>query len=228
MADKNLYANDLIHRFASHTFTETTVDSETKVEFKNASSVLIANKKNLNAIDAYRAIRLDLLGDERPIFLMTTTERDALSPIDNGTFICNITKGVNESYDGTAWNSAIGELGGVVHVSTGLVTTTDNTQTTVKSITLEEGKAYLLTAEIIGELADLSTVAGFTEHCTAKRVTGGSAVVVGSTSVHAGKDTGASSWSVAFTVSGNDFRVSVTGQNATTINWEADLNYLKF
>ena len=56
MADKNLYANDLIHRFPSHTFTETTVESETKVEFKNASSVVIKTSQNLDVIDAYRNI----------------------------------------------------------------------------------------------------------------------------------------------------------------------------
>ena len=34
MAEKDLYINDLIHRFVTHTFTETTVNSMTKVEFK--------------------------------------------------------------------------------------------------------------------------------------------------------------------------------------------------
>jgi len=105
LTDKNLYANDLIHRYASHTFTETTVGSMTKVEFKNAGSVVIGESQNLSVIDAYRTIRNELLEDERPLFLSTTTQRDALTNIDTAVHIHNITVGRDEVYDGTKWQN---------------------------------------------------------------------------------------------------------------------------
>jgi len=103
MADKNLYANDLIHRYPSHTFTEATVNSLTKVEFKDGGSVVIGEGIKLKVIDAYRGIRDDLLGGENLAFLSTTTQRNALSSIDKGTQLYNITLGRDEIYDGTNW-----------------------------------------------------------------------------------------------------------------------------
>ena len=229
MADKNLYANDLIHRYLSHTFTETTVGSETKVEFKNAISVLIRSAQNLLAIDSYRTIRQDLLKAENPLYLSTTTERDALTNVDTGTTIYNITTNEDETYNGTGWVAAGGELGGLTHLPAATITTTDNTQTILKEITLEANKAYLFTAEIIGETVDHGIVIGAIIDCTAKRLSTGGAVLVGGvTNTHIGKDSGAASWGVTFTVSGNSLRVSVTGGNATTVMWEVDINYLEY
>lgn len=108
MATKSLYINDLIHRFPSHTFTETTVGSMTKVEFKNASSVLIGVATKLSVVDACRLIRDDLLDAESPEFLSTTVERDALTSVDKGTTILNVTTGRNEVYSGSSWESAAG------------------------------------------------------------------------------------------------------------------------
>jgi len=105
MTDKNLYANDLIHRYASHTFTETTVNSQTKVDFKNGSSVLIRSSQKLDVVDAYRAIRKDLLDTEKLPFRSTTTQSTSLSldASDIGTVIDNITVGRFERWDGTKW-----------------------------------------------------------------------------------------------------------------------------
>lgn len=227
--DRAIYANDLIHRYASHTFTETTVGSLTKVEFKDAGSALVKKKTNLLAIDAYRAIRQDLLGDENPVFLSTLTERDALENVDAGTAILNLTDAQDQTYNGTSWVAAGGETGGIVHLAVSTIQTTDNTQTSLNTFSLVEDKAYLFKAEVIAEKTDHSAVAGFVIECTAKRETGGSAVLVGATTIiHSGKDTGASSWSVTFTVSGNNLHVSVTGQNSTTIDWCSSLNYIIF
>lgn len=121
------------------------------------------------------------------------------------------------------------ELGSLVHLPPTTIITTDNTQTVLQTFTLDANAAYLFTAEVLGEVADHTTVLGEILEVTVKRMSTGGAVIVGSeTVVHDGKDAGASAWAVTFTVSGNDLRVSVTGANATTINWEADLNYLKF
>lgn len=227
--DKAIYINDLVHRYSGHTFTETTVGSLTKVEFKDSGSVLVKRKTNLDVIDAYRAIRQDLLESEDPLFLSTTTERDALTDVDTGTTIYNISNSDDETYNGTSWVSAGGETGGIIHLAASTVQTTDNTETSVNTFTLTEDKAYLFKAEILAETSDHATVGGFVIECTAKRETGGSAVIVnGITIIHDGKDTGASPWSVTFTVSGNDLRVSVTGQISTTIDWCSSLNYIIF
>ncbi len=159
----------------------------------------------------------------------TTTEKNALTGIYDGVGLLDITLGRQEVCFGGSFIGSSGETGGLVHLPASTVTTTDNTQTVLDTVTLDENSAYLFTAEIIGEVVDHSVVLGSIIECTAKRVTDGSAVIVGSVSdTHTGKDSGAASWSVTFTVSGNDLRISVTGGNAVTVNWEADLNYLKF
>lgn len=229
MSDKNIYINDLIHRFPSHTFTELVVDDLTKVTFKDAGSVTIAEQINLSVLDAYRSIRLDLLQAENPSFVSTTIERDALVDIDRGAEILNITVLQNQIFDGSIWLSVGGETGGIVHRAKTGVQTTDNTQTVVHTFPLDDDSVYLTTAEIIGEKSDHSVVAGFVIISTAKREGGGAASIEGGTTMtHMGKGSGAASWDAEFTVSGNDLRVSVTGQNAMTINWEASVHFLKF
>jgi len=105
MAYKDLYKNDLVHRYASHTFVETTVNDETKVEFKNAGSTVIASSQKLDVIDAYRSIRSNFITRENVPFLSTTVERDllALTTTDKGTIIDNITVGRLEKWTGTKW-----------------------------------------------------------------------------------------------------------------------------
>ncbi|MEE9367035.1 MAG: hypothetical protein V3W44_10135 [Dehalococcoidales bacterium] len=106
--DKNIYINDLMHRYASHTFTETTVGSMTNVAFKDSGSDTVGEATKLLAIDAYHSIRLDLLGGETPAFVMTTTEQAALSSVDQATPAYNITTGRSETYTGSAWIGAAG------------------------------------------------------------------------------------------------------------------------
>lgn len=103
--DKNLYINDLIHRFASHTFTETAIDDEILVEFKDGSSVLVAQARaqsSLAILSAYQKIRFQVLSREISVFLSTTTQRDALT-VNAGTEILNVTTSGFETYDGTDW-----------------------------------------------------------------------------------------------------------------------------
>lgn len=108
MSVKNLYINDLIHRYASHTFDETTTGSLINVQFKDSGSVTVGESTKLVDIDAYRAIRGNLLTGENPLFRSTTTQRNALTGIDSGTLIDNITTGLIERYNGTAWGSVAG------------------------------------------------------------------------------------------------------------------------
>lgn len=229
MSDKSLYINDLLARNSGYSFSEVTTNDIFTVTFKDGSSVTQAEATGLTLIDAYRKIRFDVLDGEIPAFISTTTQRDALSGVDTGTTIFNTTASEDQVYTGSSWMSAGGEHGSIVHTAASTITTTDNTQTVLATVTLTEGKAYLFTAEILGCTTDLVTVLGSIIEVTVKRVSGGSAALVGSISTtHEGKDSGASSWGATFTVSGNDLRVSVTGGNSTTVDWDVDLDYLEF
>lgn len=103
------------------------------------------------------------------------------------------------------------------------VQTTDATVTTLDSITLLDENGYLVTAKVVARQSDGTT--GI-YHLTvgAKRVSAGSAVLVGTpVSLNTAEDE--ASWDCTFTVSGNDLRLSVTGEAATTIEWAGHLEY---
>lgn len=105
MSLKELYRDDLLNRFVSHTFTETTVSSMTLVEFKNASSVVVGAAQTLVVDDAYKTIREDLVGAAVILITITEVQRDALTSPDTGTIIYN-TDATVEVYDGTNWDPA--------------------------------------------------------------------------------------------------------------------------
>lgn len=159
---------------------------------------------------------------------LTAAEIGTLSDIDDGVQIINKTTGREEICIGGIFTNTSGEAGGLVHLPIGTVSTTDNTPTTVKSVTIPIDTLYQLTAEVDAELADHTVAAVFTIKVGVKRLSTGNALLVGTASIiFSGKDGGAASWTVDFTVSGNDVRVTVTGANGTNINWDADLHYLK-
>lgn len=114
MSDKNLYINDLKHRFSGYTFVETSPgvdESIYHVSFLDGSSVEVSAGTGLNFLDCYRKIREDVLNAETPAYLTTTTERDSLS-VDDGTVLYNITTSRNECYDGSSWTSSGGTTSG--------------------------------------------------------------------------------------------------------------------
>lgn len=103
MSIKELYRDDLLNRYANHTFTETTVEDMTLVEFKNGSSVVIARSQKLAVADAYKNIRNNLVGDGEILITIDETQRDALTSIAKGTLINK--DGDVEIYNGTTWDS---------------------------------------------------------------------------------------------------------------------------
>jgi len=106
MSIKELYRDDLLNRFASHTFTETTVGSMTLVEFEDAGSAVVGSSQNLIVDDAYRLIRQDLVGFAGEIMItITEVQRDALTSPETGGLIYN-TDATVEVYSGTAWDPA--------------------------------------------------------------------------------------------------------------------------
>lgn len=59
---KDVNRDDLLNRYASHTFTETVIESMTKVEFKDGGSVVVAEAKTLVVDDAYQNIHSQMVG----------------------------------------------------------------------------------------------------------------------------------------------------------------------
>lgn len=91
MSNKELYRDDLISRYASHTFTETVINDMTKVEFKDASGNVIGMKQTMDVNDAYQQIRYSLVGGPETLPEVTTTQRDALTDTKDGCLVLNTT-----------------------------------------------------------------------------------------------------------------------------------------
>jgi len=108
MSDKNLYINDLKHRYPDHTFEEIPVGGMTKVIFRDADSNIIGGAQTILPIDAYLSIRWNLLGWKIPVFLSSTAELDALANIDMGTLIQDLDTDSIKIFNGSIWKAAGG------------------------------------------------------------------------------------------------------------------------
>lgn len=81
---KDLYAADLINKHSGHTFTETTIGDMSQVEFKDGSSVVVAQSKKNTLDDAYKAIRNSILDGNGVIPQSTAVQRTAMANIMEG------------------------------------------------------------------------------------------------------------------------------------------------
>jgi len=103
MTDYNLWKNDITNRFSPTSLTNA-VQGSGFVATSVISSVTTNSAYHMSLFDAYLDLRLKLLnGDDTLLPTSTTTQRDALSGIDQGTHLYNITIGRDEVYNGTAW-----------------------------------------------------------------------------------------------------------------------------
>lgn len=112
MSIKELNRDDLLNRFASHTFTETVVGSSTLVEFKDAGSVVIGSSTSSVVDNAYAKIRSVLVGDSSILPRLTTSQRDALTSTVDGTQILNIDNESIEKFENSTFESTNQVLGG--------------------------------------------------------------------------------------------------------------------
>lgn len=103
MSQLELYRDDLLNRYAGHTFLETVVGSMTLVEFRDAGLTVIEASQKLVAGDAYQNIRFNLVGDTGILPRLTTTQRDALTATTDATNILNITTDSIEKFESAAW-----------------------------------------------------------------------------------------------------------------------------
>jgi len=103
MTIKEMYRDDLLNRYASHTFSETTVGDMTKVEFKNGSAEVIAEAKKMVVDDAYTSVRSSVDDNYVNAPCLTTTQIGALTNVRLATQVWNITDDKLQVYDGVAW-----------------------------------------------------------------------------------------------------------------------------
>lgn len=188
MSIKETYKNDLLKRYGNdHTFTETPDDSRTKVEFKDGSSVLVDEATRLVVDDAYKAIRLNLIG--------TLSEFHAMG---SGVWMIHPPQSIQ---------------------------TTDATQTTIDSVTLEDDSVCIVRIHVTAIEDDGSNRGTYIYTGTIYRNGGGATIQGAVTTDHTAFSIG--SWSVDITVSGNDVRASVTGAISTTINWQCTIQVME-
>jgi len=108
--------------------------------------------------------------------------------------------------------------------TTGVQTTTTATQTTLWSFTLADNTVYWFEAKVAarrtsgGATADR---AGYRLFCCVYRKGGGGATLQGTVLQDARESVAA--WDATLTVSGNDVRLSVTGEASRTIQWAATI-----
>lgn len=104
MTIKEMCRDDLINRYASHTFTETIVNDMVKVEFKDASGNVIQMAQKIEITDAYRAIRNSVDEYSGNDYCLTTAEQGALTDVQIATRMWNITDDKLQIYDGVDWD----------------------------------------------------------------------------------------------------------------------------
>ena len=227
-----LWKNDIEHRFSPTSLTDALTNS-IYVATAIIGGVTTNSGDKTSQWDAYLDLRNKLLDvsefDGAAILPKgTTAELVVLTGIIDGRGVQNITTANLNICLGGVWVKPGSETGPIVHLPVAEITTTDNTQTSINTQTLDANSVYEVTSEVLACLPDHSTTASFNIVTTVKRLSTGGAILVGAISImHSAKDSGGSSWDATFTVSGNDVRVSVTGANGTSITWKSKFDYLK-
>ena len=102
------------------------------------------------------------------------------------------------------------------------LTTTNNTQTTFHTITLDDDTVYLIEARVNANSAPGSERASYIRQASYFRVSAGVATIVGTINTAFTAETDAL-WDCTFTVSGSDVRVSVTGDTANSVLWNGTI-----
>lgn len=222
MTIKEIYRDDLKGRFASHTFTETTVEDETLVEFKNGSSVVVARSQKQNVDDAYKNIRENMVGSTGDFMLeLTTTERDALTSPTNGTNLQNKDTFGIDTFD-TGWFPSNNWIQGTIKA----LTTTDATVTTIDTLPLDDDSVYLIRASILTIESGGGALGGGEIMCLAKRLSAGSAAIQGTVIDIIRRGT-SGSLDFDLTPSGDNILATVQGLASTNMDWESILKYRK-
>ena len=111
-----------------------------------------------------------------------------------------------------------------VKTTAGLQTTTA-TQGQLKTITLADNSTYWVTAKVVARDTSGSKRAVYIRSCMVYRQSAGGATLGGAGVQADFTDETTTAWDANLTVSGNDLRVSVTGEASTTVNWVGTIEY---
>ncbi|MCP4493129.1 MAG: hypothetical protein GY820_38395 [Gammaproteobacteria bacterium] len=97
----SIYEDDLKNRFPTYTFTETTFqDLQIVTVLDGATTIKRSRAETMDA--AYKNLRESMVGGAEILLLLTTTQRNALTPI-GGSIIFNEDNVAIEKYDGSNW-----------------------------------------------------------------------------------------------------------------------------
>jgi hypothetical protein len=220
-----IYRDDLLNRFTSHTFdTPTTVGSKTRIVFRDGGSVLIDEATKLEVDDAYKAIRLRLVGTFDEVMpRLTVAQRDALTaPDDALQFFETDADEVQIHYQGLFETVGAGEW--KVRTAT-TVQTTDATQTTIDSFTIDDLETYMVRIHVVCTESTAAQRGSFIKTATVYR-SGGGAVVEGAVSSQHDVSS-VVQYDATITVSGNEVRASVTGFGTDILNWKCSMQFIE-
>lgn len=107
--------------------------------------------------------------------------------------------------------------------------TTNATETSVATISLNDEESYFITVKAICQLSSAATdQAVLTKSALYYRTSAGNATLEGSIATDKSiKSSGFGTIDTGFTVSGSDIDIEVQGVAATTINWKVFINIIK-
>lgn len=108
------------------------------------------------------------------------------------------------------------------------IRTTNANVTEIYRATLAQLTLYRGRLELLGVDAGNGNARYIEARIVVKRLSSGAALVGAVTVVTNVQDTGASTWAVAATVSGNDFIITVAGQAGRNIDWQLFGNVVSF
>lgn len=104
------------------------------------------------------------------------------------------------------------------------VTTVDATPTTLGFVTLADNSAVSMIAEVIGAQDTYAQVCTGIIQYSARRAGGGAVLIGGPVYLNASDNFATADFLID--VSGNDLRLRVVGEAATTINWKANIRHI--
>lgn len=124
------------------------------------------------------------------------------------------------------WQVLSGLLSAFGHSAVGSVQTTDATEVTLCKLELQEGRGYLVCAEVAVANADLSEAGFYVRYAYATRAAGGNAAVTQESlnaDFHAEPDNDCDVNIEATDPASGNIRIAVTGDAAKTYNWRGVL-----
>lgn len=226
MADYNLIKYDLENKFPLNTFSHVTDGGgyTAKAVVTIGGALVKQGSFRGSLYDAYKNLQDKIFeGEEVRLLRLTSTQASSITGLKELVFI-NHDTGAVDCYNGADF-AVVGATAWQLREEA-TVQTTDATQTTVDSFTLDDEETYMIQINVVGTKSDGSERCGAIKTAVLYRDGGGNATIQGVEGVTI-EEYSDSNWDVSITVSGNDVRASVTGLAATTVNWKCSMQFIE-